>query len=389
MHSHDSNLQLKWLTSESDIPSELWERCFPEPFEGRWWYQALEQCGIQDQFTFFYGVVSRQSEPIAIAPAFVMDVPIKLVLPPFLLPLANLVGRAFPSALYQRTFFIGSPCSDEGRVGMVAGTNQFEVLRCVNHAMQLQADQIKAPMRVWKDMPQSYAEDFARLQAGLFPLISFPGTLSQLPNASKQDYLASLKSSYRNNFRKKLRTSSTQISLDVEVQQHPDSAAMDEIFGLFWQTYEKGTTKFERLNRRFFDLLANLSLSHFVLLRERENKRIVAFMLCFILGEHAINKFIGIDYKQPKEWFLYFRLWDAAVDWAVAQKATSIQSGQTGYTAKIRLGHELMPMTNYCLHDNPVIHWIYAMVAKTVNWDTLDEELALYLEAYPEKKPQH
>lgn len=382
------SLNITWVNSQSDIPPALWEACFPAPFEGRWWYESLENCGIQDQFTFFYAVVSDASQAIAIAPAFVMNVPIRLVLPPFLLPIANLIGLVFPAALVQRTFFIGSPCSDEGRVGMVAGTDQLAVLRAVNAAMQRQADRLKAPMRVWKDIPQSYAVDFAALDGGLFPLISFPGTLAELPNASKPEYLAALKSAYRNNFKKKLR-SSQDAPVDVEVQQQPDSATLDEIFGLFWQTYEKGSTKFERLNRRFFDLLAALSLSHFVILRQRDTGQLVAFMLCFTVGKHAINKFIGIDYKKPKEWFLYFRLWDAAVDWAVAQGAKSIQSGQTGYTAKIRLGHALMPMTNYCSHRNPLVHWIYALVARTVNWDTLDEELALYLQAHPELRPKN
>ena len=110
------NLDVKWVNSASEIPSELWEACFPTPFEGRWWYQALELCGVQDQFTFLYAVVSDASKPIAIAPAFVMNVPMRLVLPPSLLPLTNLVWRVFPSALYQRTLLIGSPCSDEGRV---------------------------------------------------------------------------------------------------------------------------------------------------------------------------------------------------------------------------------------------------------------------------------
>jgi predicted N-acyltransferase len=163
---------------------------------------------------------------------------------------------------------------------------------------------------------------------------------------------------------------------------------MDQIFSLFWQTYEKGGTKFERLNRKFFDLLAAETNSHFVILREQSNGKIVAFMLCFSLGDHMINKFIGIDYKKPKEWFLYFKLWEAAVDWAAKNGANAIQSGQTGYAPKIELGNQLVPLTNYCAHINPVINWIYAKVAKTINWDTLDADLAIYLKAYPDEKPK-
>jgi hypothetical protein len=378
---------IEWLNSESDIPSKVWEACFPAPFEGRWWYKALEQCGIADQFTFLYAQVSDANGPIAFAPAFIMNVPMRLVLPPTLLPLANIIGKLIPSALYQRTLFIGSPCSDEGRVGMLARANRVQVLHLVNDSMALQAKKLNASMRVWKDFPQEYGQDFAAFSSNLFPLVSFPGTVVELPNATKDGYLSTLKSSRRNKLKKKLRLAAD-APVDAEVIQQPDGATMDEIFNLFWQTYEKGSTKFERLNRKFFDLIAGEKLSYFVVLRERERQRIVAFMLCFALGEHVINKFIGIDYQKPKEWFLYFRLWEAAVDWSASIKAKSIQSGQTGYSAKIELGNQLVPFINYCAHENPIIHWVYAKVAKTINWDTLDEDLAIYLQAYPDEKPK-
>ena len=382
-----SKYSIDWVESEASIASELWQTCFPAPFEGRWWYQALERCGITDQFTFLYAIVSDDAGPLAIAPAFVMNVPIRLVLPPPLIPIANIVGLVFPSALYQRTLFIGSPCSDEGRVGMMAHANRPEVLRIINQSMAQKAKALKATMRVWKDFPQDYLSDFSAFPSNLFKLVSFPGTVAHLPQATKESYLGTLKSSRRNKLKKKLRLAAD-APVDVEVLQQPDETTMDEIFGLFWQTYEKGNTKFERLNRTFFDLIAREALSYFVVLRARENNKMVAFMLCFALGDHVINKFIGIDYQKPKEWFLYFRLWEAAIDWTASQKATSIQSGQTGYSPKIELGHDLVPLTNYCAHQNPIIHWIYAKVAKTINWDTLDADLAIYLEAYPEEKPK-
>ncbi|MFM2434165.1 MAG: hypothetical protein RL063_144, partial [Pseudomonadota bacterium] len=319
---------VNWVDSESEISPELWQAYFPAPYEGLWWYQVLERCGIQDQFTFLYAVVSDSSGTIAIAPAFVMNVPMRLVLPPAILPLANLIGHIVPSALYQRTLFIGSPCSDEGHVGMLDGVNRLAVLSSIELAMVSKAKQLHASMRVWKDFPQQYAIDFTSLNAHLFKVVSFPGTSVELPDATKEGYLATLKSSRRNKLKKKLRLAA-ESPVDVEVIQQPDSEILNESFNLFWQTYEKGGTKFERLNRKFFDLIAAETNSHFVILREQSNGKIVAFMLCFALGDQVINKFIGIDYQQPKEWFLYFKLWEAAVDWAAGIGAKSIQSGQT------------------------------------------------------------
>ena len=111
-------LTLEWLNSESQIPQALWDNCFPAPYEGQWWYRSLECSHLEKQFTFTYGLISLNEEPIAIAPAFVMDVPIELVMPPLILPIVKIIGKIIPSFLYQRTFFIGSACSDEGHIGI-------------------------------------------------------------------------------------------------------------------------------------------------------------------------------------------------------------------------------------------------------------------------------
>ena len=383
-------IKVEWVNSEADIPAALWETCFQAPFEGRWWYAALEKSGLEDQFSFMYGVVYEDDKAVAIAPAFVMNVPIRLVVPPALLPAVNVLGKIIPSLLYQRTFFIGSPCSDEGRIGMINVENVATRLLAINQAMQAQADQLQAPMRVWKDFSNVHQADFTSIlkPEGLFQLISFPSTEVKLEGTNFQSYLSALKSSRRSKLNKKLKQAAN-APVEVEVLQQPNAQNMDEIFNLFWQTYEKGDTKFERLNRQFFDLISAQEHSYYVILREQKTKKILAFMLCFKLGEHVINKFIGIDYSQPKEWFLYFRLWEAAVEWTYSVSARSIQSGQTGYAPKIELGNDMIALTNYCKHKNPLVHWIYAKIASTVNWNTLDEDLAIFVKAYPELQPKN
>jgi hypothetical protein len=381
--------EIRWVDSATQIPSRLWEECFPIPYEGLWWYQALEQCGIAEQFTFLYAIVLSDGQPVAIAPAFLMDVPISLVAPSALAPLFHTLGQAFPTFSYQRTLFIGSPCADEGRVGMVNDTGRLQVLRCVHRGLLAMAQQYNATMCVWKDFPDNYSQQFVELARTekLFRLISYPGTLVQLPGSKKEDYLASLKASRRSKLKKKLKLAAD-IPVNVEVMQQPDTETMDEMFALFWQTYEKGSTKFERLNRNFFELISAAPQAWYIVLRSRDSGRPVAFALCFALGKQVINKFIGIDYRQPKEWFLYFRLWEAAVDWCYTIGADSMQSGQTGYSAKVELGHEMVPLTNYCSHRNAFIHWIFAIGSKAVNWDTLDKDLAEFVKAYPELLPK-
>ena len=387
-------LSLEWLNSESQIPQALWDSCFPAPYEGQWWYRSLECAHLEEQFTLTYGLISLNGEPIAIAPAFIMDVPIELVMPPIILPIVKLIGKVIPSFLYQRTFFIGSACSDEGHIGIdpiilkAQTVTQDDIFLCIQEAAETQAQKYKAAMLVWKDFPVIYHQTLASISESknLFPLISFPSALLKLKGGNADDYINSLKESRRYPLRKKLRKALL-APLDVSIVHLPDNQTLHQLYRLFSRTYLKGKTKFEELTPEFFEFISREKEAHFIILRHQSSQEIVAFMLCFDLKEHVINKFIGIDYDAPRDWFIYFRLWIEAVNWAYKIGAKTIQSGQTAYPAKIETGHELVHLTNFCKHRNRFMHKIYKKVASLVNWDTLDPDLAVYLKAYPEEKP--
>ena len=387
-------LSLEWLNSESQIPQALWDNCFPAPYEGQWWYRSLECSHLEKQFTFTYGLISLNGEPIAIAPAFVMDVPIELVIPPMILPIVKIIGKIIPSFLYQRTFFIGSACSDEGHIGIdpkVLKNNVFtqdDIFICIQEAAEKQAKKYNAPMLVWKDFPETFYKTLSNISKSkdLFPLISFPSALVTLEGIDTNDYIASLKSSRRQKLNKKL-TTAMAAPLDVSVIHLPDNQTLHQLYRLFSRTYLKGKTKFEELTPEFFECISREKETHFIILRHQSSHEIVAFMLCFDLRGHVINKFIGIDYDAPQDWFLYFRLWMEVVNWSYKIGARTIQSGQTAYPAKIETGHQLIPLTNFCKHRNTFMHSISKKVASLVNWDTLDTDLELYIKAYPEEKP--
>ncbi|MEI6729932.1 MAG: GNAT family N-acetyltransferase [Pseudomonadota bacterium] len=345
------------------------------------WYNALEESKLEDQFQFLYGVVHSDGVAVAIAPAFVMNVPISQVVPQELLPIFNLLGKIIPSLLYQRTFFIGSPCSDEGTVGMIAGSDSYRILDFVQKNMSEKAKELNCPMFVWKDFPVSYNEGLSKIAVkhGLFKMVGFPGTHLHF----KGDYLSSLKSSHRYNLKKKLRISKEKVTIETSFIQNPDTDTLDQIFALFRQTYEKATIRFENLNHLFFKNIAKSDNSYFTILRDQKNGEMLAFMLCFVFEKHLINKFIGLDYKRPKDWFLYFRLWEATLKYSSELDINSIQSGQTGYKPKLELGNKLIELTHYCRHSNPIINLIYKIFAAKVSWSTLEEDLAIHIKAHP------
>ncbi len=390
-----ANLAVRFVDDCDAIPAALWEATFQPPREGVWWYRTLQQSGLEEQFRFFYAVLEQtqedgQPQPVGIAPCFIADIPLETVVPPQLTPILALLGRVFPSLLYQRTLLVGSPCADEGWVGLLPGIDRAAAVLAIHDAIQGEAKKQRAPMITWKDCPveTKRAMDYLLRQRGLFNLYSYPSTLMTFQGSDKDAYFAQLKGSRRHQLKKKLRTSAQLCDLSVEVVQHPSDALMTEIFALFYQTFTTSDVQFERLNRRFFDLMGQLPLSHFLLLRERQSGDLVAFMLCLTVGDLVINKYIGLDYSRPREWLLYFRLWDAVVDWALARGASGVQSGQTCYAPKIEQGHDIIPLYHYCRHTNPLMHWIYKKVAATITWHNIDDGLARFLTAHPEQEPE-
>jgi hypothetical protein len=382
----DDRLEAVWVDRADAVPAELWAQCFGAPHEGEWLYRVLERSGLQEQFLFRYMLVRQGVRNVALAPTFLMDVPLRLVVPPGLRFWVDTFGRFLPSLRSQRTLFVGSPCGEAGRVGLVPGVDPLAALACIDGALRREMRDRGATLRVWKDFKvedKASLDELARA-SGLFSVVSFPGTALDLPYASKEEYLRSLAKKQRHLFKKKVRRSQEHVNLEVEVVRRPDEATLDAIFSLFQQTYDRSKTKFERLNRRFFELMSEEPCTRFIVLREAASGEPVAFMLCFEFAGQLINKFIGLDYRRPREWLLYFRLWDAAVDRALGIGATLIQSGQTGYGPKVDLGHRLLSLTNYVGHRNPIIHRLYAAVARGIDWTTLDPALATILSAHPE-----
>jgi predicted N-acyltransferase len=260
-------------------------------------------------------------------------------------------------------------------------------LPALNAALEVLATGSKAHMIVWKDMPDAAAVDLRAYakQARLFEVPSFPGTVVRRPGTSFETYLATLTAKKRYALKKKLSNSRAGFDLTCEVVRSPDAATLDEVWALFQQTYNKATVRFEKLTPAFFANIADDDCVHYILLRERGSGRLMAFMLCFFDRERAINKFIGIDYEAGNQAFLYFRLWEEFVRWATAGGASELQSGQTSYSAKFDLGHELVPLSNFSRHLSAPLNAIYAFVGRYITWSTLDDDLKVHVAAQARK----
>jgi len=380
-------LGITWHNRTTDIPHSLWRDCFTPPREGLFWFRSLETAKLEDQFTFLYGLLQTDGSPIGIVPAFVFDLPLDLVIPPEIARIITPFTRGPLRRLaYQRTLFIGNVAGEEGCVGLLPGHELSDVALFIHAAARELAAAMKVPMLVWKEFPDSVRTAFDGMLGATraFRVVSYPGTVIPLEHGGYLAYLAKQRSERRWKIKDKLQRGAKNLPLTTSIIRQPSESDLEEIFRLFWQTYLRGKTKFERLTPEFFRAIAGCNEATFVVQRGAASGRMLSFMLMLDLGERVINQFIGIDYASAPNGFLYFRLFGAGYDWACTTKATVLQSGQTGYTAKLDMGHSLVPLWNYCEHMNPLANRIYRDIAARIAWDTLDDQLAKYLNAHPE-----
>jgi uncharacterized protein len=387
---NNMGLQLFWHTRTSDIPESLWRVCFPPPKEGLFWFRALESGNLEGQFTFLYGLLQLDGLSIGIVPAFIFDLPLDLVVPPIAGRLLASIARGPLRRLaYQRTMFIGNVAGEEGQIGLLPGYTLIDVVQFVHAGALVKAVEVNAPMLVWKEFPEAERTALGSLLEAnrAFRMVSYPGTTIALMSGGYQVYLASQPAARRWKINDKMRRGAKVLPINTMAFKRPGRSELEEIFALFWQTYLRGKTKFERLSPEFFSAIADSDEATFIVQRDIASGKMLSFVLMLDLGERVINQFIGIDYASGTGGYLYFRLFAAAYDWACTTGARIMQSGQTGYSAKIDMGHSLVPLWNYSEHRNPPVNWVYRRIAAGITWETLDDQLAEYLKAHPEKRP--
>jgi uncharacterized protein len=352
--------------------------------------RALEAGTLPGQFTYLFGELRHDGTPIGIVPAFVFDVPLALVIPPALARIVLPVAKGPLRGLaHQRTFFIGNVAGEEGHVGLVAGWRLAQVAAFIHASACAKADELRAPMRVWKDFPDCDREalDAMAKATRIFRIVSYPGTTIPIVRPNYEAFLGTLRAEARRRIRLKLKRGSETLALESQVIARPDERDLDAFYALFRQTYERATTRFEELTPQFFRTIALADEATFVVLRDPGRGPFRAFMLMLDLGDRAINQFIGIDHACADGAWLYFRLFAAAYDWACTTQATTLQSGQTGYRVKFDMGHALVPLWNWCEHRGAIVNPVFRRAAAGIAWDTLDPQLAEYLRAHPQIGP--
>jgi predicted N-acyltransferase len=195
-----------------------------------------------------------------------------------------------------------------------------------------------------------------------------------LPFKSEDDYLASLSASMRSDLRKKLRRAA---SVTVELRDKVDGIE-DDIVSLFAETKAHRKTDygaFDDVPASYFrEVMGNLAGRAEVMLT-RVDGEIASFNLFLVERERIIGKYVGMRYALARDHNLYFVNWMATARLCMERGIPWLQTGQTSYRQKIRLGSKLKRSFIYFKYRSPLINPLFKLFGPRMAFDRMDPDI--------------
>ena len=360
-----------------------WERCLPFEAENHDYYRACEQ-NPHASYAIMAAIVRRAGVIVAVAPVFALTYRLDTPFQGTLRQMSDRLYQVMPGLLSFKVLALGSPLAERCHLGFapeLADKERAAALAAMLDALELHARSIKASLLAIKDMDSAGDACCASTLAGkgFARVNSLPIAVLDLPE-NETAYIAALSANTRSSFRRKLKSAK---HLRIEYREDIEGLE-DEIMSLYEETRTQSGLDYgdlETLPEGYFGaVMRNLSKTESEPARAGMllfwlEERLIGFNLLLFEPGRVIDKFIGRRYPVSKDYHLFFVGWMENVRIALKRGAGRLQSGQTHYAVKVRLGSRLEPSFLYFRHRNPVINRVLRLISGLIAFDKLDPDL--------------
>ena len=360
-----------------------WERCLPDEAENYDYYRACER-RANAAYLILAAKVMRDGCVVAVAPVFALTYRLDTPFQGRMREVSERLHRLAPSLLSFKVLALGSPLAERCHLGFspeLDGGERRLALMAMLDALDQHAKSIGAGLLALKDIGETDTGQFADplRDAGYAKVNSLPHAITDLP-ATEEAYIASLSTNTRSSFRRKLKSAK---KLNVEYRRNVDDLD-DELMSLYEETRMQSGLDYGELERLppgyFADVLRNLNGSdphqdRAGILLFWLDATLIGFNLLLYERRKVIDKFIGRRYPVSKDYHLFFVGWMENVRIALARGAGQLQSGQTHYEVKVRLGSRLSSSYLFFRHRNRAINLLLRLISNFIAFDRLDPDL--------------
>lgn len=365
-----------------EIAQADWDACFPGDPEGWASYRAIEAGGLAG-FSPVYFAAREAGRIVAVVPAFItayrLDTTIQGRLRTILRPLLRLAR----GLLTHRLACLGSPHADRCHLGFAPAVPKSRHAALTRHlldALETFAGAEGIGLVAAKDIADTdldHGVGTAFLAAGFARQPGLPNAVLSLPAAGTEAYLASLSATMRREVRRKLKSRAL-----VRIETRCGPAALDLVAQIM-QLYEEQRARskvdfdlFETLSPAYFRALFEGPGSTAVVFAYFQGTELVAFNLCLVTGRAFIDKYIGFSARHARRLNLYVLSWMHNLGYCMAHSIPILQSGQTAYAMKLRLGSSLLRNWLYFRHRNRILDRLLRLAGPLLAADRHDPDLA-------------
>ena len=184
------------------------------------------------------------------------------------------------------------------------------------------------------------------------------------------DYLNSMRSSYRNHYKRILNKSA-----GLTIRYLEDGSAFDDRFyRLYRNVVDRSRVKIETLSKAYFQG------SQFRLFAAEYRGEPVGFVQLLENGEELIFEFVGVDYSYNDHIPVYHRMLLEIVDYGLRKGFRTIDFGQTADDTKLKLGCGYTYLYAALHHSNPLVNGLCRRFAPFLEYKPLKTRFRVFKE---------
>lgn len=363
-----------------DIPQPAWDACFPGDPESWAYYVAIEESGFA-AFSWAYLVAREGESLVSVVPAFITDYGLDTTIQGAMRAALEPVLRRLRKLLTVRLVCLGSPHADKCHLGfsphVAAEHRYYVVVRLLETLDEFAAAQgiglIGAKDLAEGDLACGVGEAFTI--AGFTRQPGLPNAVLGIP-ASEDAYFAQLSAATRREVHRKLKRGS---AVQLEVRRGPQGLDLVPQMAALYDAQRAGSKvdfdQFETLTPAYFRAVLERLGEAAIVFAYLHEDRLIAFNLCYHTEHIFIDKFIGFSQPIARTLNLYVLSWMNNVRYCIANRIPALQTGQTGYAMKLRMGSELRDSWICFRHRNRVLDLLLRLAGPLLAADRHEGDL--------------
>jgi predicted N-acyltransferase len=362
----------------SDIDAADWNACFPGEAENHAYYAACQEAGPRG-LEMACVVVRSGTRVVAVAPLFRLSYRLDTSLQGHWRPLGEWAASHFPKLVSFPVVGVGSPYAERCHVGLRPGLSAAErhnAVAALIEGIEAFAGAEGVGLVAIKDLAEHDEPALARIlkERGYSRIGGLPTAVLELPYANEGAYLASLSSSTRKDVRRKMR-SLPAVRIEERTSIADIAGEIDDLYAMTRTRSGLDYGDFETLPDGYFSAVSKALGNRAVFMLYWVGDELAAFNLLLVEPDRVIDKFIGMRYPLAQEHNLYVVSWMTAVGYCLRHGIGRLQTGQTAYAWKLRLGSRLETSAIYFHHRRPFTHKVLAAVGTLIAFDKMDPDL--------------